>query len=148
MLVLLVEDEPLALADIRCLLEAAGHEVLVAADGLEAMAWLGRERTRIDALVTDIKLPHGPDGWLLARRARALSPDILVLYITAATEHEHGLQTVARGRMLEKPFGLERIVAVLAELAAASRAIAGGARAGIASTPHRRRTRHGNFARA
>ena len=119
MLVLLVEDEPLIREDIRYLLEAAGHEVLVAADGVEAMDTLDCEGARIDALVTDIKLPCGPDGWRIASRARVLSPHMLVIYITGAAEHEWGLQAVNSGRMLQKPFGSHQVVAALAELQAA-----------------------------
>ena len=34
-----------------------------------------------DVLITDIRMP-GPDGWSLARHARALRPDMPVIYTT------------------------------------------------------------------
>ncbi len=46
---------------LRAQLEAEGHEILEAADGVEALAVLARE-AKIDAVISDILMP--PDGRL------------------------------------------------------------------------------------
>jgi DNA-binding response OmpR family regulator len=113
MLVLLVEDEPLLREMMQVILEDAGHEVLSAEDGEVAMEKLQTYDGKIQALVTDIKLPKGPNGWEIARRARMRSGDMHVLYMTGESEHEWGIHGVPRGRMLQKPFAPPRVVSEL-----------------------------------
>ena len=53
--VLLVEDEPANLRAIGKLLQASGHEVTLASDGLQAFTAI--ERGGLDAVVCDIRMP-------------------------------------------------------------------------------------------
>ncbi|MET0423323.1 MAG: PAS domain S-box protein, partial [Actinoplanes sp.] len=56
--VLAVEDEP-ALRDVlRRILAGAGHQVLIAADGPEALQLAAQHQGRIDVLLTDVVMPH------------------------------------------------------------------------------------------
>ena len=55
MQVLLVEDEPANLRAIGRLLQAAGHHVTLASDGLQAFAAI--ERGGLEAVVCDIRMP-------------------------------------------------------------------------------------------
>lgn len=101
--ILVVEDEPL----IRALLEDdlldAGFHVDVAADGQEAEDLLRQGAALYDALVSDIRLGPGPDGWAVARLARQLNPGIRVVYITADSAGLAGTQAVSDSIVLQKP---------------------------------------------
>ena len=118
MLILLVEDEPLLRDMMQMILEEAGHAVLAAEDGEIALDLLQEYDGRIEALVTDIKLPRGPNGWEIARRARTRSSGMHVIYMTGESEHEWGIHGVPRGRMLQKPFSPPRVVSELADFVA------------------------------
>ena len=80
--IVVVEDEP-AIADaVAARLRADGHEVLVAADGLDGVALCRRERP--DLVVLDLMLP-GLDGYEVCRQVQAERP-VPVLVLTARGE--------------------------------------------------------------
>jgi signal transduction histidine kinase/CheY-like chemotaxis protein len=114
--VVLVENSD----DVRELLkeyiEQLGHEVLVAQDGVEALALI--ERTRPELALIDIGLP-GMDGYEVARRVRSeLSPqDIRLVALTGYGGPDVQQTARAAGFDLQvtKPIELELLRAVLAE---------------------------------
>jgi len=76
--ILVVEDDD----DVRdvavTMLNDLGYSTVVATNGSEALAELSNGR-RVDLLFTDYVMPNGLDGAELARKARALRPDLKVL---------------------------------------------------------------------
>ena len=108
--ILLCEDD----ADVRrfsseTLIEL-GYAVIEAADAdgaIEAM----RKNGRIDLLFTDIVLPGGRTGADLAREARALQPDLKVLFATgyARSALEERQDPGSGIDLLLKPFGVEAL---------------------------------------
>ena len=81
--VLLVEDEPLVLLVAQDALEAGGYTVLPVQLASEALDLLDTHIAELAGLITDIRLPGGPDGWEIARHARELKADLPVVYATA-----------------------------------------------------------------
>ncbi len=81
--ILLVEDVEDNRALARFLLEADGHEVIEAVNGLEALA-LAREH-QPDLILMDLSLPE-MDGWEAARRLWS-DPATVNLRIVAVTAH-------------------------------------------------------------
>ena len=79
--VLLVEDEFLISEWVAELLSEQGFAVHTASNAVEALRYLAAEP--VDVLFTDINLSGGMDGAALARRARALLPDLPVVYASA-----------------------------------------------------------------
>jgi len=107
--VLVVDDEPAIASFLRMGLTHAGYEVALAADGVEALAWVGRER--FDLVVLDVMLP-GIDGVEVCRRLRG-DRDLLILMLTAAdavSDRIVGLESGADDYMI-KPFDFEELVA-------------------------------------
>lgn len=77
--ILVADDEPEIRELLRLYLEKDNYKVLEAADGMEALAILKREK--IDLAVLDIMMP-GPDGYRLLQNIRAYS-NIPVILLSA-----------------------------------------------------------------
>ncbi len=112
--VLVVEDEPLVRDVIVSELEDAGYDVAQAANGREAMAALEASDPRVDLLFTDIRLPGLLDGWAIAERARALNPDVKVVYATGYSADKP--RQVPNSRFLMKPYRPQAVLDTFAEL--------------------------------
>lgn len=80
--VLIVEDEWLVRMELAGAFEDEGCGVLESASAEDAAAVLDTA-TRIDLLVTDIRLSGTMTGWDLAATARTLRPGIAVIYVSA-----------------------------------------------------------------
>lgn len=100
--ILLVEDDATIAAVVRGLLEAQGHAVAHAAQGLAALAELTRER--FDLAFLDLDLP-GLDGFELARLIRAQGHVLPLVALTARTDPEAESRARAAGMndFLRKP---------------------------------------------
>jgi CheY-like chemotaxis protein len=83
--VLVVEDEPDTLDALQVMLTAAGHRVVPARDGTEALHVL-RSTLTLDVLVSKATMPDALSGADLAGQARAIRPDLLVLLTADAAE--------------------------------------------------------------
>jgi two-component system, cell cycle sensor histidine kinase and response regulator CckA len=116
--ILLVEDDASVRSLAQRALERAGYTVLVAQDGLEAVAVAEALPGRLDLLVTDVVMPgmRGPD---VARRLRLVQPDLRVLFVSGYAEDAMGPDGVlAFGSFLAKPFRTAELVARVAEVLA------------------------------
>lgn len=114
-LILVVEDE----TNFRNLIHSflrADYDVLLAADGLEAMSCYELHEERIAAVVTDVRMPR-VDGrelieWLYLRRRQP--PVIVMSGYAGGAEAEH---LTRRGVVwLKKPFEVMSLVATLKRL--------------------------------
>jgi CheY-like chemotaxis protein len=115
-LVLFVDDELLVHAFVTTVLEDAGYEVRAATSGHEAARLLDTEGRAYAAVVTDINLQEGPDGWTLAKQARERSPGVPVVYVTGASGQEWAAQGVAGSVLLKKPFSPDNLTQALQSL--------------------------------
>jgi two-component system cell cycle sensor histidine kinase/response regulator CckA len=82
--ILLVEDDALVSSLARDELEERGYAVLAAGSAEEGLGLSASIRGKIHLLLTDIVLP-GMNGKELYGRARALQPDLRVLYVSGYT---------------------------------------------------------------
>ena len=100
--ILIVEDQLALLAVTGAFLADKGYRVSPASTAAGALELL--ETRDIDILLTDIVLPGEMNGFELARRARALHPDLKVIYCTA--ESELGPEQIGQsyGPLLRKPY--------------------------------------------
>lgn len=90
--ILLVEDNPDVMVTAEGILRDYGYSVLKATDGRAAMNILG-DGHAIDLLFTDIVMPGGINGVMLAHEAKRLRPGLKVLLTTGwadrALDDEH-----------------------------------------------------------
>src|SRR5256712_9432042 len=94
--VLVIEDDPVALADLQARLEANGYIVARAADAASAMTVVNRERP--DLILLDLGLPAG-DGFLVLERLRKIETlaAIPVLVVTGRSDPETRKRVPAMG---------------------------------------------------
>jgi signal transduction histidine kinase/CheY-like chemotaxis protein len=106
--VLLVEDHPAVREETARLLRDLGCRVTAADDAEGAMDALAGGAP-IDLMITDLSLPYGLDGQALAEVARAIRPDLKVLFTSG-----YGPQDAeAAPDFLPKPFGRTALVAAI-----------------------------------
>jgi DNA-binding NtrC family response regulator len=77
--ILVVDDEPLASANVSIFLHQNGFEVDQASDGKQALALLAKER--FDLVISDLRMPR-VNGLLLKDVIQYTSPKIPVLLMT------------------------------------------------------------------
>ncbi|MFW5920205.1 MAG: PAS domain S-box protein [Polyangiales bacterium] len=83
--VLVVEDDARVRTSAVRALRAAGYRVLEAEDGETAMETLRAHLDGVQLLLTDVVMP-GMSGVELAREARALRPELAVVFLSGYTE--------------------------------------------------------------
>jgi PAS domain S-box-containing protein len=112
--VLVVEDAPQVLQFVSAQLLSLGYEVTAVADGPDAVALL-RKDNAFDVLFTDIVLPRGMSGVELARAARAINPDLKIVYTSGYAEEvfqQHG-RIDPDIPLLRKPYRRKELADVL-----------------------------------
>ena len=105
-ILLLVEDEQALQSLLETALADEGFEVVIAGSGAKAIAELESHGADFKALITDIRLGTGPDGWEVGHRARQIVPGIPVVYMSGDSIHEWSAEGVPESIMLQKPFAL------------------------------------------
>jgi len=102
--VLLVEDETPLRKLISQVLKSAGHRVLEAANGDEAIAASARHSGPIELLVTDVVMP-GMNGPELVAKLRARRPRMTILYMSGYDNDLVDLTNLeSTASFLQKPF--------------------------------------------
>lgn len=103
--VLVIDDEPDVRWVLRLSLERAGHEVIMAEDGLRGVAMAQRQRP--DVIVLDLMMPV-MDGYgvldALGRDDRTKQVPVLVLTAKALPEEEVRVTEAGATRFMTKPF--------------------------------------------
>ncbi len=110
--VLVVEDEAFVRTCVSMHLEGCGFSVIEAADAAEALRAFASDE-RVSAVFTDINMPGGMGGLLLAREIYALRPQVRVI-ITSGRGEPAGSEMPSGAQFLPKPYDyglLERLLA-------------------------------------
>ena len=114
-LVLIVDDVPDNLAVLHDALDESGYAVLVATDGVSAIARAAQALP--DIVLLDALMP-GMDGFEVARRLKAgvATAAIPIVFMTALTDTEHVLAAFAAGGVdyVSKPVRPREVVARIA----------------------------------
>lgn len=92
-LILLVEDETLIQDLLQEALTEAGFALVITGTAEGALVELDADASRFRALITDIRLGDGPDGWDVARHARERVPEMPVVYMSG----DSGADWAAKG---------------------------------------------------
>ncbi len=108
--VMVVDDHPNVLAVAANAMRRRGCNVRTAGGGVEALQLLEVDRD-VDLLITDIMMP-GMDGGELARRVRAMSPFVRVVYMSGFAEPDLLDETLAddQATLIFKPFTADQLL--------------------------------------
>lgn len=115
--IITVDDAATMRKMIAFTLKGAGHEVLEASDGTEALKTL--ETRQVDLVITDVNMPN-MDGITLTRSLRALpqfarTPIVLLTTESAPEKKAEGKAAGATGWIV-KPFQQEQLLAVVSKV--------------------------------
>jgi CheY-like chemotaxis protein len=102
--ILLVDDEEFVRRMMRRILGAAGHRVLEAEDGLQALRTLDREAASVRLVISDVAMPK-MSGDELAAEIRVRWPATPILLISA-----YGRNVSSDVDFLAKPFDSETLL--------------------------------------
>lgn len=114
MRILIADDDRVTVQLLSSVLKAAGYEMSIAYDGMQALMMAVKNPP--DALILDIGMPGGTGLHVLERlRASSKTSAVPVLVITALTDPDLPARTRALGasEFLAKPVVAERLRAAL-----------------------------------
>ena len=114
--VLLVEDEALISMLVSDWLSELGFDVHEARTAGEALDYIDAGNS-VDVLFTDINLPGGMTGAELARRARALKPELPVVYASGRYRGDDLGGLVPHSAFVPKPYDRHKLRHVLEQIA-------------------------------
>ncbi|AGW15103.1 response regulator transcription factor [Megalodesulfovibrio gigas] len=120
-LILVVDDSDIIRMMLREFLEAEGHQVLEAADGLQGVAQAGQQT--VDLAIVDIFMP-GKEGLSTIKELKAARPQLPVVAISAGstftdTETLDWAKDYGADRTMPKPLDRQIVIATVRELLAA-----------------------------
>lgn len=123
--VLVADDEPHIVRIIQMKLESGPFDVVLAADGREALDALARE-PHLDVVLLDLMMPHVSGLDVLARlRQDPRHAAVPCIILTAAGQEQQYRQAMALGAtdFMTKPFSPKKLFARAAELAGVTDAL-------------------------
>ena len=110
--ILCVDDEPYNLSLLKAILLPRGYDVVVAADGPEALEVIRTKR--VDVCLLDVMMP-GMDGFEVCRLIKAddLNRNIPVVMITSYADTENRIRGIEAGAedFISKPFDSQEVLA-------------------------------------
>jgi DNA-binding NtrC family response regulator len=113
--ILVADDEPGVRESLAEVLRDAGYDVETAADGRAALTAL--ETRDFAVVITDLRMP-GADGLAVLKRAREISPQTLVLVMTAHGSVDTAVEALRSGATdyILKPVGFDDLLAKVGRL--------------------------------
>ena len=113
--ILVVDDEAIIRESLRDWLNDAGHQVLTAENGPQALEIMEKDKPSI--AIVDLVMP-GMDGIELLKKAKEVSPSIEVIIITAYASIPTAIAAIREGAYdyIEKPFSPEKVELLIKKL--------------------------------
>jgi len=120
--ILAVDDEPTILALAKDVLELEGYRVLVARNGVEALAVYGDSRGGIDLVLLDLTMPV-MGGVECFRRLKQLDPAVRVVISSGFTSEGATVDMLRDGALdcLQKPYEIQALARIVAAALARER---------------------------
>jgi two-component system response regulator PilR (NtrC family) len=132
---ILVDDEMSMREFLEILLTKEGYSVSLAKSGEEACRIL--EKRGFDLLITDIKM-KGMDGIDVLRKAKEISPESVVVMISAFATAETAVEAMKEGAYdyIPKPFKVGEFKRVIRDVLRSKKTIVEGEEDGVSETSH------------
>ncbi len=111
-LILVVDDEANIRETLKLTLENQNYKVLLATDGIEAIAAYATHQDRIKVVLIDMMMPS-MDGSTAIRTLQQFNPQIKVIACSGASTNDSLLKTVEVEAFLPKPFTADTLLSTL-----------------------------------
>jgi two-component system response regulator PilR (NtrC family) len=110
--ILIVDDEQSLREVLSIMLKRAGYTVTSASDGEEAIEFIHKEI--FDLVITDLRMPK-IDGMELLKAVKSVSPETVVLIITAFATADSAVEAMKQGAYdyLTKPFQVDEVQLII-----------------------------------
>jgi CheY-like chemotaxis protein len=115
-LILVIDDEYLAMRDVEAALADGGFATEAVFSGEEALTLFRGGARNYGALVTDVRLGGNLSGWDVAKRIREKEPTFPVVYITAEAADQWASHGVPNSILISKPFAQAQLVTAVSNL--------------------------------
>jgi len=110
--VLVVDDDVSILDTVTAILSAEGYQVAAANGGEEALSMLRAWHPTL--VLLDMRMPI-MDGWAVARAMRESGSKVPIVVMTAAENARRWADEIGAAGHLDKPFGLDQLLACVEE---------------------------------
>src|SRR3989338_11124282 len=110
--ILIVDDESTIRMSLARILEKEGYAVAQAENGKKAIELLKKEPFHL--ILTDLKMPE-VDGFEVLKQAKSISPDSVVIVLTAYVSVESAISAMKAGAYdyLSKPINIDEVRIVI-----------------------------------
>ncbi len=114
--ILVIDDESNVKDLLRLALRTHNYNVLLASDGAQGLALYAENPPAIDAVITDMMMPH-LDGRLCIQCLRQITPDIPVVAMSGMHDQQRVLDKLGEPnlRFILKPFTVKAMLSLLRE---------------------------------
>ncbi len=112
----MVDDDPGVRGFVAMVLRAEGYRVLTAADGVEALEWIARQRP--DLVLLDLAMPV-MDGWQVLHTLRERRVNVPLVFMSAGYNARVEAERHGADGYLGKPFTRAELLAVVARFVSA-----------------------------
>lgn len=120
MKILIVDDDRSVREALAKVLQDEGYEVVLAADGVEAVERF--DRNQIDLLLLDLGLPT-KSGWDAFEHITNADPSLPIIVITGQTKQFEVAVGAGVGAFVEKPLDVSQLLKTIREVAAESQEV-------------------------
>jgi len=106
--ILVLDDEEAIVEVFSSLMKQLGYDADFFKNSQEVLDKISQDPARYNLVITDIKMPH-IDGITLAKKIRAISPNLPIIFMTGypSEEVKNEILKLKKVTFLEKPFHLE-----------------------------------------
>jgi CheY-like chemotaxis protein len=115
-LILIADDEPALRTVTESMLKRNGYNVVVATDGIDALAIYARRMHEIKIVLTDVMMPL-LDGTKLTRALKRMNNDVAIIAATGQADEsrQSELKQLGVKAILMKPYRTDKLLAALHE---------------------------------
>ncbi len=113
--IVITEDDESVKNLVSDVLSEAGHEVITASNGEEAVILISDSPDSVDLVVLDVIMPV-LGGYEAADRIREIRPDIPLIFCSGYKEEQNQKDILEKSRFLAKPYSMAQLLHTINEL--------------------------------
>jgi len=116
-LILVVDDESAILEVTKATLETYNYQVLIASDGIKAIATYAQNRENIKAVIIDIMMPT-MDGKTAIRTLKQIDPELKIIAVSGLIERQEIIAELDDNvtAFMNKPYANEDLLQTIREI--------------------------------